>query len=58
MTNNDRANPLICVLIIIFASSAWLGSCAITVEMSIFTRKLPEGWALGPIVMVAIQVRI
>ncbi|KAI6226741.1 Riboflavin transporter [Aphelenchoides besseyi] len=56
MTESKRANPLVFVLVCFFASSAWLGSYSTWMEMTIFTTKLPEGWALGSIFTAAIQV--
>lgn len=52
----EKANPLIFILVCLFASSAWLGSYASWVEMGVFTQKLPEGWALGSIITIVIQV--
>jgi hypothetical protein len=57
MPSSRHANPLIYLLVCWFGSAPWLGPYSAWVEMSIFTQHLPEGWSLGSVLIVTIQVR-
>ncbi|CAD5228559.1 unnamed protein product [Bursaphelenchus xylophilus] len=59
MNENDeetRFNPLLAILIALFGSTSWLGVNAFWVEMSVHTQTLPEGWHLGSILTIIIQI--
>ncbi|KAI6222659.1 Riboflavin transporter [Aphelenchoides besseyi] len=56
MEPKTRINPLIYLLVIWFASAPWLGNNSTFVEMSILTRRLPEGWSLASVLIVIIQI--
>ncbi|CAD5220666.1 unnamed protein product [Bursaphelenchus okinawaensis] len=49
-------NPLIALLVVLFGSTTWLGVNAFWVEVSIHTQTLPEGWNLGSIITIIIQI--
>ncbi|CAD5220664.1 unnamed protein product [Bursaphelenchus okinawaensis] len=49
-------NPLLAVLVALFGSTSWLGVNAFWVEMSVHTQTLPEGWNLGSILTIIIQI--
>ncbi|KAI6243225.1 Riboflavin transporter [Aphelenchoides fujianensis] len=51
-----RPNPLVYFLVAYFASAPWLGNYTAFIEMSIFTRQLPEGWNLGSLAILTIQL--
>ncbi|KAI6234644.1 hypothetical protein M3Y99_00783500 [Aphelenchoides fujianensis] len=53
---NERANPLIFALVCCFASCSWLGANSIWVELTVFTQTQPEGWKLGSVLDVVIQL--
>ncbi|KAI6226230.1 Riboflavin transporter [Aphelenchoides fujianensis] len=55
MSLETRANPLIYVLVVWFASSAWLGNFGAFIENSIFIQVLPEGWNLPSVLTISIQ---
>ncbi|KAI6181272.1 Riboflavin transporter [Aphelenchoides besseyi] len=67
----ERANPLVFVLVVCFASITWLGAnsiwvsgwtlseancCTFRVELTVFTQTMPEGWNLGSVLDVVIQL--
>jgi DNA-binding XRE family transcriptional regulator len=55
---DEKPNPLIFALVCLFSSASWLGANSIWVEMSVFVQHLPEGWKLGSVLDIVIQVEL